>query len=195
MSTETTFWYKRREVIPSKDHPEGKIIVECEDCINLYDVLRGFWKDDNTFVLQMKDAHEESRYPDLPQKVVDEMKRNNKLPPKERQWVLSYVELHAIDILRYRTATELMVTGDLDRLSKVQYPKVLNPPKPKAEVTITQIAEGETSTDQKAENPSEGMKVVRDEAKQEEELPSTLPKFETDPIDPPPSMIEEETTV
>ena len=188
MSTETTFWYKRREVVPDRENPGQKIIVECEDCINLYDVLRGFWKDDNTFMLQMKDAHEESRYPEnLPPKVMDEMKRTNKLPPKERQWVLSYIELHGIDVFRYRTATELLITKDINALTQVQYPRILNKPKPEVQAEVTQTAE-----EKKPENPSSGMKVVKDEV---EEAPSTLPKFEVDPIDPPATMVEEESTV
>lgn len=174
MSAELTFWYKRREVVPGKDGTN--IILECEDCINLYDVLRGFWKDDNTFVLQMKDAHEESRLPDMHPKIAEEMKKAGKVPSKERLWVLSYIELHAIDIFRYRTATELMVPSKLDQLTPVQHPRILNPPK--VEVTQTNVA-------------PEGMKAVKDEV---EEAPATLPKFDDiiTPLDPPAHEAEEE---
>lgn len=182
MSAETTFWYKRRELIPQKDGT--RLLVECEDCINLYDVLRGFWKNDSTFVLQMKDAHEESRLPDVPLKVEEEQKKTGKVPSKERLWVLSYIELHEIDIFRYRTATELMIPSKLDQLTKVQPPTILN--KPKVEVTQTAVDQV-GNTNQKAENP---LKVAKDEA---EELPSTLPDFNDiiTPLDPPAHEVEE----
>ena len=167
MSAETTFWYKRREVVKG-------LIIECEDCINLYDVMRGFWKDDNTFVLQMKDAHEESRVPDEHPKVREEQKKAGKIPSKERVWVLSYIDLHGIDIFRYRTATELIVPTKLDQLTLVQHPRVLNPPK----VEVTQTS---------SENP---LKAVKEEV---EEPPATLPKFDDiiTPLDPPAHEVEE----
>lgn len=170
MGTETTFWYKRREQVKG-------LIVECEDSINLYEVVRGWWSDDNTFLLQMKDAHEESRIPEVHPKIAEEQKKAGKIPSKERVWVLSYIQLHGIDIFRYRTATELMIPTAIDQLTKVQYPHVLNPPK-------TDVSVSQTPT---------GMKVVKDEV---EEAPVTLPKIEVgDPIDPVTHMEGEEEIV
>lgn len=181
MSAETTFWYKRREVVKG-------LVIECEDCINLYDVLRGFWKDDNTFVLQMKDAHEESRVPDEHPKVREEQKKAGKIPSKERVWVLSYIDLHGIDIFRYRTATELIIPTKMDQLTPVQNPRVLNPPKVEGAQTAVDQA---GNTDQKAENP---LKVVKDEV---EEPAVTLPKFDDMivPLDPPAHEVEESVEV
>ena len=161
MSSETMFWYKRYERVPARDEKNqptgGIVIVEAEDCFNLYEVIRGHWKDGGTFLVWLKDGHEESIEKEYPDQVKAQMLRQGKDLPKERRYLLSQIELMGEDVRRFKLASELV----LHRIPEVDLPNVIAPhalnlPKsPVAEVTMTSAP---TNT-----GPIPSMKVVKEE--------------------------------
>lgn len=171
MATETTFWYKRYERVPKKDEKGitvGFIIVEAEDCVNLYDVIRGFWWNGETFKLQMKDGHEESVEKDMHPKIRKELEDRNKEIPREKRYLLSYIELHGNDIRRFRAATELMLPVGVE-LPEVIHPREIQPEKPQFDVTTSITSEPPTSETTSIPHITPTMKVVREEPDKEAE--------------------------
>ena len=166
MSVDLLFWYKRYERVPKHDDKTGEqigvIIVEAEDCLNLYDVLRGYWHDQYTFRVIMKDAHEETREIELPPKVKRDMINQKKPIPKEKMWLVSQVDLIGEDIRRFKLATELALPTDRDLLPRVIAPHALSDgttgPKTQAPVMSIvnsegkQVAEAQETTMEEVES-------------------------------------------
>lgn len=180
MSGHLTFWYKRYEKIKTRDDKgvvNGVQIVEAEDCINLNDVLRGWWKESNVFTLMLKDAHEESREVEMPPKVREELEKNRKPIPKEKGWFMSQIDLHGVDIRRYRAATEVIVNLSSEDLPSVLAPRLLAPAKPPEVQISTASTPVEEPTLTTSTEPA-GMRVVRQEP---EEVQQSAPQEVVEP--------------
>lgn len=163
------FFYRTRDVLRHKqEDKEG--IIEHWDCINLYDVVRGWWEDMETFILMMKDGHEEAMEKDMPQKTRLEYINNKRDIPRERKWAVSYIKLHGIDIDRYRMASELMLGAppvhDGKFIEQVPRPRLMEAPKP-SKPTLSVV--NNTEEDKKDEKVDEKVDEQVNEVKESEE--------------------------
>jgi hypothetical protein len=179
MSVETTFWFTRYERLPKRDDKgnitSGIIIVEAEDCINLYEVQRGWWRDDQTFILQMKDGHEESvekefnENPNTDRALKEEMRKRGKEIPRERRFLVSHIELHGRDIQRFKAATEHLLPQGV-ALPEVIRPRAIQPQAP-VDVQVTQTSTNPSTNPAKIiPNITPAMTVVREEVKEEQSI-------------------------
>jgi hypothetical protein len=187
MSSETMFWYTRRQ--QGKDSAGNPIIFELLDCLNIYEVSRAFWEDPYTLVLMMKDGHEETRLVEIPPgtKGIDK----SKPPQKERAWFMSQLRLNAKDAARFKLASEIIV--DDSKIVEMK-PTVIPMPKPEDKVfeplKAIKSAKAETA---KAETAKTEKKVKKAE-KVESKVGSQAQSQTQSPI-PPTAESEEQTII
>lgn len=111
------FFYKREVTVKEKNpeyNPEAQDpkvpefidkLQVVEDCFNLNCVIRGHWKNLETFTVMLNDGHEQAD--DVQKPTFKNGKFNGMEIKRERAWYMSQIDLSREDFERLRVATEL----------------------------------------------------------------------------------------
>lgn len=100
------FYYKREVKRKVKDE---EVIDIYWDCFNVDCVVRGLWRDKNTFLVLLNDGHEQAE--DRQKPLFKNGKPAGYEIKRERDWFYSQVELDPVQAARFMEATDMEGKG------------------------------------------------------------------------------------